>query len=295
MNMDRKNEDISQYRSMLFSIAYNMLGTIADAEDMVQETYISWLDSDKSHVENTRFYLIRTISNKCLTHLKKLKQQREFYVGTWLPEPLVSSSDVESNSDINKKLSIGFLYLLEKLTPIERGVIILKEAFDIDYSDISKIFDITNDTCRQHFSRAKKKLALEKNRFEVDTSEHEKILRKFLDECLNQNLEGLIELLKEDVIGYGDGGGNAQAMRNPVIGKENVVRSLIGGMGKALPFSRIEIMSINGLSGAAFYKSSDKMPDFLLAIDIDDNKKIASLYFIANQEKLQHINWQSLN
>jgi RNA polymerase sigma-70 factor (ECF subfamily) len=290
--MDSKTADINQYRSMLFYIAYNMLGIIADAEDMVQETYISWLDSDKSHVENARFYLIRTISNKCISHLKKLKQQREIYTGTWLPEPLASSAGVESNFDINKNLSIGFLYLLEKLTPIERGVIILKEAFDIDYDEISKIFYITNDTCRQHLSRAKKKLALEKNRFEIDTNEHEKILRKFLDACLNQNFEGLVELLREDVTGYGDGGGKPGAMRKPVAGRENVVRLLIAGMGKALSSARIEIMSINGFSGAAFYISSQKMPDVLLAIDIDDSKKIANLYFIANPEKLQHINWQ---
>jgi len=293
--MDSTKEDIDQYRSMLFSIAYNMLGIIADAEDMVQETYISWLDSDKSHVENARFYLIRTISNKCISHLKKLKQQRDIYTGIWLPEPLVYSVDVESNLDIKKNLSIGFLYLLEKLTPVERGVMILKEAFDIDYDEISKIFDITNDTCRQHLSRAKKKLALEKNRFEVDTNEHEKILRKFLDACLNKNFEELIELLREDVIGYGDGGGNAPAMKEPVIGRENILGLLINGLGKALLFGRIEIMSINGLSGAAFYKSSHKMPDFLIAIDTDDNKKIANLYFIANPEKLQRINRQNMN
>ena len=280
---------------MLFSIAYNMLGTIADAEDMVQETYIGWLGSDKSHVENARFYLIRTISNKCITHLKKLKQHRELYTGTWLPEPLVSSPDVESNLDVKKNLSIGFLYLLEKLTPIERAVIILKEAFDIDYDEISKILDITYDTCRQHFSRAKKKLALEKNRFEVDNSEHEELLRKFLDACLSQNLEGLIELLREDVIGYGDGGGNAQAMRNPVAGRENIAPLLIAGMSKGLPFARIEIISINGLSGAAFYNSSQKTPDFLIALDTDDSKKIANLYFIANPDKLQHVNWQNFN
>ena len=293
--MDVKKEDINQYRPMLFSIAYNMLGTIADAEDMVQETYISWLDSDKSHVENERFYLIRTVSNKCLTHLKKLKQQRETYTGTWLPEPLLSATDVESNYDIKNNLSIGFMYLLEKLTPIERGIIILKEAFDLDYDEISKIFDITNDTCRQHLSRAKKKLALEKNRFEVDTSEHEKILKKFLDACLNQNMEGLIELLREDVVGYGDGGGNAQAMRKPIAGKEIVIRLLIEGLGKALPFSRIEILSINGMSGAAIYKSSPNMPDVLIAIDTDDTKKIANIYFMANPEKLQHINRQKFN
>lgn len=182
------------------------------------------------------------------------------------------------------------MYILEKLTPIERGVIILKEAFDLKYSEICKIFDISNESCRQYFSRAKKKLLLEKTRFKVDTSEHEKILRKFLEACLNRNLEGLIALLRADVMVYGDGGGNASAVLKPVSGKEKVLRLLLGGMEKAEPITSIEILSINGLSGAVLYQGNGKnMPDALIAIDIDEDKKITNLYFITNPDKLQHI------
>jgi RNA polymerase sigma-70 factor (ECF subfamily) len=134
--MKQGKSNIDEFRPMLFSIAYNMLGTVADAEDMVQETYFSWLNSDKSHVENTKFYLIRTVSNKCITYLKNLKKEREAYEGTWLPEPILSFSDAESNLKGEDKPSIGFMYMLERLTPIERGVMILKEAFNLDHSQI---------------------------------------------------------------------------------------------------------------------------------------------------------------
>ena len=284
--MEPKNQDINAFRPMLFSIAYNMLGTSSDAEDMVQETFISWLNGDRSHVDNVKFYLIRTISNKCITHLKKLKKQREAYLGTWLPEPLLSTSDAE-NIEVKDKLSIGFLYLLEKLTPIERGVMILKEAFEIDYPEIATIFDLTYENCRQHFSRAKKKLLLEKSKFTVDRNNHEKILRAFLHACINKNPEGLIELLREDVVVYVDGGGNANALLDPVFGKENVIQLLVSGMERFAAFARTEILSVNGLSGAAFYQTvNDTIPSVLIAIDTTESEKIENVYFMAYPQKI---------
>ena len=271
---------------MLFSIAYNMLGTSSDAEDMVQETFISWLHVDRSHVDNIKFYLIRTISNKCITHLKKLKKQRETYLGTWLPEPLLSTSDAEK-IEVKDTLSIGFMYLLEKLTPIERGVMILKEAFDIDYLEIATIFEISYENCRQHVSRAKKKLLLENSKFTVDRNNHEKIIRAFLNACINKNPEGLIELLREEVVVYVDGGGSPKALLNPVFGKENVIQLLMSGMGKFAAFARTEIVSVNGLSGAALYQTDhDAIPTVLIAIDTSENEKIENVYFMAYPQKI---------
>jgi RNA polymerase sigma-70 factor (ECF subfamily) len=285
--MEYNNQDIHAFRPMLFSIAYNMLGTTTDAEDMVQETYVNWLNTNKSHVENIKFYLIRTISNKCITHLKKLKKERETYKGTWLPEPLLSTSGTES-IDIKDNLSIGFMYLLEKLTPIERGVMILKEAFNIDHFEIATIFDITYENCRQHFSRAKKKLMLEKTKFQVDNNEHEKILREFLAACISNNLNGLIELLREDVVVYADGGGNGKAILHPLSGRETILPMLIDGMNKWTPIARMEILTINGLSGAAFIPVSDKsLPSFLIAIDTDEESKIRNIFFMSNPQKLK--------
>jgi RNA polymerase sigma-70 factor, ECF subfamily len=201
--MTYKKEDINQYRSLLFSIAYNMLGCLADAEDMVQETFASWISTDKSHVENPKFYLVRTVSNKCINHLKKLKQERELYTGTWLPEPIIHS-DAEMDLANKNNLTVGFMFLLEKLSPIERGILILKESFGMEYWEISKIFNINYETSRHHLSRARKKLQLAKSRFIVDTNTHNQILNKFLDACLTGNFDQLIKLLREDVVMYAD-------------------------------------------------------------------------------------------
>lgn len=285
--------EISQFRPLLFSIAYNMLGSVADAEDMVQETYASWLKNDKAHVKNPKFYLTRSISNKCLTFLKRIKQEREAYAGTWLPEPLFTQPKENSN-DIKADLSIGFMYLLEKLTPMERGVTVLREAFDLQYSEIAEIFEIAEDNCRQHLSRAKKKLLLEKNRFKIDKREHEEILCKFLDACLSKNLEGIIDFLRKDVTAYGDGGGKAPAILHPLSGKENVLSLLLGGMEKSTPFHRMEILSANGFSCAAFYQTNkDTAPNILISIDVDEKKKIANIYYLANPEKLQNLKYKN--
>lgn len=228
---------------------------------------------------------IRTISNKCITHLKKLKKERETYKGTWLPEPLLSTNE---SIDIKDNLSIGFMYLLEKLTPIERGVMILKEAFDIDYLEIATIFDITYENCRQHFSRAKKKLMLEKTKFQIDNNEHEKILREFLAACISNNLDNLIELLREDVVVYADGGGIGRAILHPLFGRETILPMLIEGMNKWTPIANIKILSINGLSGAAFFPVADNsFPNFLIAIDTDEERKIRNLFFMSNPQKLK--------
>jgi RNA polymerase sigma-70 factor (ECF subfamily) len=271
---------------MLFAIAYNMLGSIADAEDMVQETYASWLESDKSYVLNPKFYLIRTVSNKCISHLKKLKQQRETYKGTWLPDPLASATEAD---DIDK-LSIGFLYLLEKLTPLERGVLILRESFDLEYEEICRNFNISHQSCRQHLSRAKKKLSIEKVKIRANKQQHEKALHKFLDACLSRNLQALVDLLRQDVTVYADGGGNARAVPKPVYGKEHVLKLLMKGMEKAEPFVRSEFITINGLGCGAFYLSEEEsIADLLITIDTDEKGSISNVYFLANPDKLKYL------
>jgi RNA polymerase sigma-70 factor, ECF subfamily len=239
-------------------------------------------------VENIKFYLIRTVTNKCIAHLKKLKKQREAYKGTWLPEPILSVPDAESDPKTDDKLSIGFMYLLEKLTPVERAVMILKEAFNIDHSQISEIFDISYENSRQYFSRAKKKLAIEKTRFKVNTNDHENILREFLNACVSNKPERLIELLREDVIVYSDGGG--KGILKPIFGKEKVSRLFTNVLEQLSRFARVEILSVNGISGAALYQISNKnTPEILIAIDTDENGKIYNVYFMANPQKIKPI------
>jgi RNA polymerase sigma-70 factor (ECF subfamily) len=287
-------EDLIQYKKMLFSIAYNMLGTVSDAEDMVQETYTSWLESDKSHVVNAKFYLIRIVTNKCITHLNNIRKDREAYTGTWLPEPLVCIPDMEEEA-FQSSLSFGFLYLLEKLTPIERGVIILKEAFSLPYNEISQIFDIAEENCRQHLSRAKKKLFVEKRRFTVRPDKCETILREFIYACENKNLNKLVELLREDVTAYADGGGKAPALSKPLTGKDNILKVMIGGIEYYRDYERA-ILSVNGLSGIAFHKDTLALaPSALITIETDSDNKIMNIFYIVNPEKLQRLNVRRWN
>jgi RNA polymerase sigma-70 factor, ECF subfamily len=282
--MEASTTDVHQYRRLLFSIAYNMLGTIDDAEDMVQETYASWFANDRSAVKEPRHYLIRTISNKCITHLKKLQKQRGSYKGTWLPEPLLSEPE---DKDV---LSIGFLYLLEELSPIERGIIILREAFDMEYEELADIFELSNENCRQHLSRAKKKLADARIRSTSDRQKHERLLQAFLKACFDRDLDQLVGILREDVIVYGDAGGKGRANPKPVGGRENVVKLLMGGMAKGPAFARIVIHAINGFPAAFIYERADgQLPGVVIVLDAGDDDRIGNIYFLANPDKLQHL------
>ncbi|MBD0278412.1 MAG: RNA polymerase sigma-70 factor [Bacteroidota bacterium] len=292
--MEQSGErDVMQYRPLLFSIAYNMLGSIMDAEDIVQDTFTYWYNTDQSYVENPKYYLIKAITNRCINHLKEAQRNRETYVGTWLPEPLVEKQKTDRQAiqfDNRNELSIGFLYLLEKLNPLERAVLILKESFDFPYSEIAQIFDISQDNCRQLLSRAKAKLKQEKNRFNVDKQKHNQILHKFLQACVSGNMEELVSLLKEDVAFYSDGGGKASAALHPLFGREKVLKFISGILKQTGPVSSIEIASVNGLSGAIIYiDKNNPVPDLLISLDVDEDDKIQNFYFIRNPDKLRHI------
>jgi RNA polymerase sigma-70 factor, ECF subfamily len=281
---------VTQYTPMLFSIAYNMLGSVMDAEDMVQDTFLSWYKMNTSHVDSPKFYLIRAIINRCLTYLQKQAKKRESYPGPWLPEPLVDETGVEDEQREGEKLSIGVLYLLEKLSPLERAVLILRESFDFTFQDIASIFDISTENCRQSLSRARKKLHKDKKRFVTDSELHARILKKFMDACLSGNPDELVGLLQEDVAFYSDGGGKASAALHPLYGRSAVVKFIGGIVQKAGPVSQVQLRAVNGLSGAVVYKDNSSMiPDLLIALDVHENGRIQNLYFIRNPDKLRHI------
>lgn len=285
--------DVLQYRPLLFSIAYNMLGSIMDAEDIVQDTFTYWYNSDQSHVENPRHYLIKAITNRCINNLKHAQKNRSTYIGTWLPEPLVNNQQTESEVirfHNKNELSIGFLYLLEKLSPLERAVLILKESFDFPYPEICEIFEISHDNCRQLLSRAKAKLKQEKNRFNINKEQHNKILNKFLQACVSGNIQELVSLLKEDVAFYSDGGGKVSAALYPLYGRTKVIKFIAGILSQTGPVSSIEIATVNGLSGAIVYiDRNNPVPDLLIAMDIDMDEKIQNFYFLRNPDKLHHL------
>jgi RNA polymerase sigma-70 factor (ECF subfamily) len=285
------DDPISHYRSMLFSIAYNMLGSLTDAEDMVQDTFLNWYKADTTQVDNPKFYLIRAVINRCISHLQKQQQRRINYTGTWLPEPLVSEMDAEEHrQQESQKLSIGFLYLLEKLSPPERGVLILREGFNLTFQEIASIFNISQNNCRQLLSRARSKLQQDKKRFVTNEEQHSRILKKFMDACLSGNLNELTGLLQEDVSFYSDGGGKASAALHPLYGREIVAKFIHGIVQKTGPVFLMQFIPVNGLQGAVIYKNEDSIvPDLLITLDAHEAGGIQNLYFIRNPDKLRHI------
>src|SRR6266700_1434326 len=209
--MQSNNDIFTEYKGLLFSIAYNMLGSVDDAEDMVQETYLKWIELEKDDVSHIKAYLVKIITNKCINFLNSAKIKREEYVGVWLPEPFINYQLDKAHQRIESyhALSVGFLVLLEKLTPQERAIFLLREIFSYDYHELAQIFDKTEDNCRQILKRGKENLGKDSRRFEVDMKVHEKILNKFLGAASEGNMDDLIEILKEDIILFADGGGNS--------------------------------------------------------------------------------------
>ncbi|HTD92913.1 MAG TPA: sigma-70 family RNA polymerase sigma factor [Chitinophagaceae bacterium] len=294
--MDHKTETFLDYKNLLFSIAYNMLGSVKDAEDIIQDTYLKWLEIAEEDVRYTKAYLVKMVTNKCINFMNSARLKREKYVGVWLPEPLLnySQSIPETRIESYHALSIGILVLLEKLTPRERAIFLLKEVFSYDYSELAVIIEKTEDNCRQIFKRAKDHLGKDARRFEVDLKVHEKMLNNFLRAVSEGDLDGLIELLKEDIVFLGDGGGRTIPVNNqrltaalkPVYGRENVSLLLLRTVPKLsqlADFSQ-EIIIANGVPSIISYSGS--LPVGLVSIE-HDGEHIRNIYVQTNPEKLR--------
>lgn len=294
--MDHKTETFYEYRNLLFSLAYNMLGSVKDSEDLVQDTYLKWMEVQADDVRNTKAYLVKIITNKCINFLNSARLKREKYIGVWLPEPLLNYNLDAPHTKIESyhALSIGILVLLEKLTPRERAIFLLKEVFAYDYSELAEIFDKAEDNCRQIFRRAKANLGKDTRRFEVDIKVHEKMLNNFLHAISDGSLDDLIELLKEDIVFFGDGGGRAipvngqrlTAALKPVYGRDKVSRllmSVVPKLSQLSDFNR-EIIISNGLPSIISFSGST--PVGLVSIE-HDGERIYNIYVQTNIEKLR--------
>jgi RNA polymerase sigma-70 factor (ECF subfamily) len=294
--MDNKTETFLEYRTLLFSIAYNMLGNVDAAEDMVQDIFLKWMKVKEDDVRLRKSYLVKMITNKCINYLNSARHQREKYIGVWLPEPLIEyAPKVYPQTETYHALSIGILVLLEKLTPQERAIFLLKEIFAYDYYELAKIFDKTEDNCRQIFKRAKDNLGRDTARFKVDVKVHEKILNKFLEAVSEGSLDDLIDVLKEDIVLYADGGGSSftlngqrlSATLNPIYGRENVSRLLMTVMPKLyqhMPHFSNEIIISNGLPTILSY--SGDTPIALISVEPGD-EQIRNIYIQTNPDKLK--------
>jgi RNA polymerase sigma-70 factor (ECF subfamily) len=284
-----------QYRSLLFSIAYRMLGSVADAEDMLQETFIRWQQSTKDDIRSPRAFLVTIVSRLCINHLQSARVQREEYVGQWLPEPLVTDpgSDPFGIIKVDESLSMAFLVLLERLTPIERAVFLLREVFEYEYSEIAAILGQSEVNCRQILRRARQHVSTLRPRFELSERKQSDLLQRFLEAVGTGDMEGLVALLAADVVLHSDGGGQAIAVPNLVRGANNVARGILGSLRRLVPKTLVRRLAhINGEPGLVNYL--DGKPHSVLTIDTAGDR-IRTIYILTNPEKLSHLPELSAN
>jgi RNA polymerase sigma-70 factor (ECF subfamily) len=286
---DDRLTEFNRFRGLLFSIAYRMLGSVADAEDIVQETFIRWHRASEAEIQSPRAFLVTIVSRLSINHLQSARVQREEYVGQWLPEPLVTESPVDpfTISRIDESVSMAFLVLLERLTPVERAVFLLREVFDYEYAEISQAVGKDQTNCRQILRRARQHMAEIHPRFQASPAHRQELLQNFLQATATGDLGCLVALLSSDAVLHSDGGGKAPAVPNLVCGPENVARAIIGSMKRLVPNNLTRrIAVINSEPGVVAYL--DGRPYAVLTIDVADDR-IKSIYIVSNPEKLAHL------
>lgn len=283
----RHLEAFTRNRSLLFSIAYRMLGSATDAEDMLQETYLRWQQMAADEIRSPRAMLVTIISRLCINHLQSARVQREEYFGQWLPEPLQTApaADAPGLEQIDESLSMAFLVLLERLNPVERATLLLHDVFDYDYLDIAAILGRNEAACRQILSRARQRLKEDRPRFTASAEESERLMRRFSDATSSGDLQGLLALLSNDIVLYADGGGKAAAVPNIIRTPQRVAALIFGAQKKFRPEGEVRrIVQINGQPGVVGY--IDGRARSALTIDVEDGL-IARIYIVTNPEKLR--------
>ncbi|KPL91131.1 RNA polymerase sigma-70 factor [Herpetosiphon geysericola] len=277
-------ELFESYRGYLFGIAYRMLGSVMDAEDCLQEVFLRW-QSHAEAVQNPRAWLATVATRWCLDQLNTARQQREHYIGEWLPEPLITPAP-SSELEQAESLSTAFLVLLERLSPAERAVFLLHKVFGYEYSEIGEIVGKSAAACRQLGHRAAAHVSQARPRFKVEPSVQQRLSTQFLQSCATGDLQSLMSLLAEDVVLRSDGGGVVQAARNPIYGPSAVGRFLLGVLPKLPANSIFEPRLINGQPG--FVAMVDGHASGTLILDLLD-QQIGGIYIMLNPHKLQHL------
>jgi RNA polymerase sigma-70 factor (TIGR02957 family) len=279
-------------RPLMFSLAYRMLGSVAEAEDVVQDAFLRMHDSIRkgTHVESPDAFATTVTSRLAIDALRSARHRRERYVGTWLPEPLLESGDPDpaDRVEMRETVSTAFLVLLERLSPLERAVFLLREAFGYDYADIAEIVDKSEANCRQVLARARKRIDAERPRFDPSTERHRELTEEFLAAVTDGDLAGLERMLAEDVVFYADGGGKAPAIQHPLHGATPVARFLLGLVRRGLPMGvRLEPVIANE-QPALRLADGDGAILGVLALEVVDGRVVAFRNQI-NPDKLGHL------
>jgi RNA polymerase sigma-70 factor (ECF subfamily) len=285
-------ESFETYRPYLFAIAYRMLGSAMDAEDMVQETYLRYSTTPPETIHSLKAFLATIITRLCMDQLQLARRKRELYVGPWLPEPILTATtpetgDPERRVDMEESISLAFLMLLEQLQPFERAVFLLREVFEYDFAEIATMLGKSEAACRRSFSRAKKHLSEHRPRFPPSSQIHRRMLTGFFQAAQGGDMTPLMDLLSEEVTLWADGGGKIKtAALRPIVGRDAVARFSLGTV-RFLPADyQVEIAEVNGQAAVIIRAGGQAL--FVLSIEVEAGQ-IQAIRIIANPEKLARI------
>ncbi|MFE9582992.1 RNA polymerase sigma-70 factor [Nocardia sp. NPDC006044] len=285
VDVTAQQDPFLEHRRLLFATAYRMLGTVTDAEDILQDTWLKWHDTDQSTVRHPKSYLVRTVTNLSLNRLTSAQATRENYVGPWLPEPLRTTPNIAEETELADTVSTAMLVVLETLSPVERAVFLLREVFGYTHAEIADTLDRPEPTIRQIAHRARTHVQARRPRFDTDKAERDHITARFMAACSGGDLNALMDLLAPDVTLWNDGGGVVTAARRPLHGPDHVARWLLGVFAKPVSAGvELESAYLNGELGTLACQGGN--PGGAFTYDIADGR-IKNLRFQVNPNKLK--------
>ncbi|MEU1405206.1 RNA polymerase sigma-70 factor [Streptomyces sp. NPDC005728] len=285
-------DEFEPHRPRLFGLAYRLLGSAQEAEDAVQDAYLRFSGADRAVIEHPGAWLAKAVTNLCLTRLTSARARREEYVGAWLPEPVVTSDGTLGpleSAERRELVSMAVLVLLERLTPTERAVYVLREAFGYGHREIAGVLELSEANCRQLYRRAVQRVAVPEGRFEPAPERREELVTSFLTAAREGDLAGLEKLLAADVTWWSDGGGKVTAARRPIEGREKVIRFLVGAARRLVGDPKYTLVEVNGATGLAAWEG-----DTLYAVaelELRDGR-IAQVRAVMNPDKLEYVRRQ---
>lgn len=287
---DAATEAFFAHRDLLFTIAYEMLGSAADAEDVLQETWLRWVEVEPGRVDEPRAYLVRIVTRQSLNRLRAVKRRREAYVGQWLPEPLLTSPDVAEDVELAESVSMALLVVLETLAPAERAVFVLREVFGAPYEEIAEAVGKSPAAVRQIAHRARRHVDARRPRRAASLGEAREASESFWRAIETRDLQGLFDVLAPDVVWVGDGGGLRQAALHPIVGAGKVVRLIAGILDRADGVVTAHLALLNG--GPALVVRVGGELDGVVALRVE-NGRITGIYYVRNPEKLTRVDRQT--